>query len=78
MKHPRDLLARCARTPRAQDRLTLGQDFGLHEQVAETAVGQVGIEWRQYHFGVTRHFDMTDSGRQIGECDASNLDVVFG
>ena len=78
VKHPRHLLPRCAAAARAEDRLPVGQDFGLHEQVAEGAMGQVGIQRRQHDFRVTRHLDMTGAGRQVGERDTADLDVVFG
>ena len=78
MKHPRHLFPRCAWPPRAQDSLALGQDFGLHEQVTEGAMSQVGIQRRKHDFGVTRHLDVTATGRQVSERNPANLDVVFG
>jgi ribosomal protein L18 len=78
VEHPGHLFARRARTPRAEDRLALGQDFGLHEQVAEGAVRKVGIQRRQHHFRVARHLDAAAAGRLVGEGDATDLDVVLG
>ena len=77
MKHPWHLLPRRADTPPAEDRLTVGKNFGLHEQVAERAMGQVGIQRRQHDFRVTRHLDMTVPGRQVGQRNTADLDVVF-
>ena len=77
MKHPRHLLTRRAWAARAEDRLPLGQNFSLHEQIAKRAMGQVGIQRGQHNFSVTCHLDMTSAGRQVGERDTADLNVVF-
>ncbi len=78
VEHPWHLLPRCATPPRAEDRLPLGQDFGLHEQVAEAAVGEVGIQRGEHDLRVARHLDVAGAGRMVGERDAADLDVVLG
>ena len=78
VKHPWHLLSRRAATARAEDRLPLGEDFGLHEQVAEGAMGQVGIERGQHHLGVAGQLDMAGPGRLVGERDPADFHIVLG
>jgi len=78
VEHPGHLLARRAGAPRAEDRLTLGQDFGLHEQIAERAMRQIRIQRRQHHFRVARHLDAAGARRLVGEGDAADFDVILG
>ena len=78
MEHPRRLLLRSSGPPLAEDGSVPGKDLGLHEQVAEGAMGQVGVQGRHDHFRVARHLDLAGVVGQIGEGDAADLDVVFG
>ncbi|EGF32456.1 hypothetical protein IMCC9480_2461 [Oxalobacteraceae bacterium IMCC9480] len=78
MQHPRQLFAKRTRAARAQDRAAVGQQFGLHEQVAERRMGGVGRGRCQHHFGVAGDFDGAAMARAVGDFAAADFDVVFG
>ena len=78
VEHPRRLLVGRAGTPPAQDGPVVGQYLGLHEQVAEGAMREIGVLRRQDDLGVARHLDVSRVVGQVGERDAADLDVVLG
>ena len=57
VEHPWRLLAEGARPTSAQDRLSLPQDLGLDEQVAESRMQRVGGRRRDHHLGVAGDVD---------------------
>ncbi len=78
MEHPRRYLAVRAGAPRAQQRLGVAGDLGLHEQVAEGRMQFVGDGRRQHHFGIGGDLDGARLPRTVADPQAAQLDVVLG
>lgn len=78
MQHPRLRFVVPARAPRAQQCLLVGQDFGLHEQIAESRMRLVGLRRRQHHFGVGGDFDHPRLPRTVTDAQPAQLHIVLG
>ena len=76
MEHPRGLLGGVSRAALTENGVVTSKDLSLHEQVAEGAMGQIGIQGRHHHLGVARHLDRAGPVGQVGQGDATDLDVV--
>ena len=77
MEHPRRRFAVRPGPARAQDRLLLRQQRGLHEQVAERRMQVVGDRRCQHHFGIRRDLDGAPRTGAIGDAQAAQFDVVL-
>ena len=69
---------RRARPARAEDRLPLAHELGLHEQVAERRMRASAARRRQHDLGVAGQLDRARRVAAVGDADAAQLDVVFG
>ena len=78
MEHPRRFLAGRARPARAENGLRVTEDLGLHEQIAEGRVREVGVQRSDDDFRVTGQLDGAGLGRKIRQRYAADFDVVFG
>ena len=77
VEQPRCLLVERARTARAEDRLPLVDDLGLHKQIAERRMQRVRSRCGENHFRVTRHVNRATYPRAITDVHAAQFDVVF-
>ena len=77
MEHPRRFFAGCTRPARAQNGLRVAENLGVHEQITEGPVREVGIQWREDDLRVAGQLDDAGLGREIRQRDAADLDVVF-
>ena len=62
MEHPRRFLAGRARPARAENGLRVAENLGLHEQIAEGRVREVGVQRREDDFRVTGQLDGAGAG----------------
>ena len=78
MQHPGGRL--CVRTTaaRTQDRLLVGHDLGLHKQIGECGVSQVGGGGGEDHFGVARQLEHAVQLRAVGERHPADFDIILG
>ncbi len=77
MKHPRHFFIHRARAASAQDGTLGGDDFGLHEQIAERRMGGVRCGWRQHYFGVAGDVYGTARARAIDDTGTAQFDIIF-
>ena len=66
-----------ARPARAENRVAIGQQRRLDEQVAEGRVREVAAFRRQHDLGVAGQLDLAHGRAAIDHRDAAQLDVVF-
>ena len=77
MEQPWRLLADRARPARAEDRVALADDFGLHEKVAERSLHGVRCGGSEHDFRVAGDFDDPARARAVGDAHAAQFDIVF-
>ena len=65
MDHPRCLLVGRAGPPPAKDGPLLGQYLGLHEQIAERAMGEIGLQRRHDDLRVGGHLDLACASERL-------------
>ena len=67
MKHPGRLLVEGAGPARAEDRLLLADDLGLHEQIAERRMQRIRGRRCEHHLRVTGDLDGLRASRAVGD-----------
>ena len=77
MNHPGRLFLGRPWPSRAENRLTVANEFRLYEKITEGRVRQIMAGLRQHHFGVGGYFDDSAYLRMIRDADAPKFDIVF-
>jgi hypothetical protein len=65
------------RPPRAQQGLRVGEQLGLHEQLAERRVRRVGRRRCEHQFGIGRQLDRAPAAAAVGQPQAPQFQVVL-
>ena len=78
VKHPWRILGLRTGSSRTQDCLPRGDDFGLHEQVAERRVRCIGGVRREHHLRIAGDFNGATGASAVIDVYAPHLDRIFG
>ncbi|MNV30688.1 hypothetical protein D3C71_1219670 [compost metagenome] len=77
MEHPGRVVVRAAAAPGAQNGALVGQDLGLHEEIAEGRMQFVSDGRRDDDFGIAGEFQRAPFAAPVGQAAAAQFDIVF-